>query len=162
MEVNKEKIRYILQFFFHKGENVSQVTEILNGVYRADIVTANYVKFWFLRFRLGIFDVEDAPRTGMPVVENVDQIAEIIEGSRSIIQKLKIDHKTVLNHLRKVGFKKKLNVCVRHQLTPKNIMGRLSICEALANRNEMDSFLKRIVTGGEKWVTYDTIVRKRS
>ncbi|GFU59838.1 hypothetical protein TNCV_4726061 [Trichonephila clavipes] len=51
MEVNKEKIRYILQFFFDKGKNASQVAEIVNGVYGADTVIANYVQFWFRRFR---------------------------------------------------------------------------------------------------------------
>ncbi|GFW53533.1 histone-lysine N-methyltransferase SETMAR [Trichonephila clavipes] len=71
-----------------------------------------YVQFWFHRFRSGIFDVKDAPRTGRPVVENVDKIAEIIEvaqliSSRSSVQELKNDHKIVLNHLRKVGFKKR-------------------------------------------------------
>ncbi|GFW60795.1 histone-lysine N-methyltransferase SETMAR [Trichonephila clavipes] len=134
MEVNKEKILYILQFFFDKGENAS------------------------------IFDVKDAPRTDRPVVENIDKIREIIEvdrhlSSRSITQKLKIDHKTVLNHLRKVGFKKNLDV---HQLTPKNMMDRISVCEAFAKRNKIDPFLKRRVTGNEKCVPYNNIVRKRS
>ncbi|GFT40020.1 histone-lysine N-methyltransferase SETMAR [Trichonephila clavipes] len=70
MEVNKEKIRFFLGFFFDKGENASQVAEIANGVYGHDTVTANYVQFWFRRFRSGIFDVKDAPRTVRPVVEN--------------------------------------------------------------------------------------------
>ncbi|GFV29292.1 histone-lysine N-methyltransferase SETMAR [Trichonephila clavipes] len=125
MEVNKERILYILQFFFDKGENASQAAEIVNGVYGADTVTANSVQFWFCRFRSSIFDVKDASRTGRPVVENVNKTTEIIEidrhvSSRSITRKLKIEHKTVLNYLRKVGFKKKLNVWVPHQLTPKN------------------------------------------
>ncbi|GFW36028.1 hypothetical protein TNCV_4928921 [Trichonephila clavipes] len=42
------------------------------------------------------------------------------------------------------------------------MMDRISICKALAKRNEIDPFLKRMVTGGEKWVTYDNIVQKRS
>ncbi|GFU67296.1 transposable element Tcb1 transposase [Trichonephila clavipes] len=42
------------------------------------------------------------------------------------------------------------------------MMDRISICEALAKRNEMDPFLKRMVTGDEKWVPYDDIVRKQS
>ncbi|GFW36006.1 histone-lysine N-methyltransferase SETMAR [Trichonephila clavipes] len=114
-----------------------------------------------------ILDVKDAPRTGRPVIGNVDKITEIIKvdrhvSSRSIAQELKIDHKTVLNHLRKAGFKKKLDVWILHQLTPKNVMDRISICEALAKRNEIDPFLKRMVTGEEKGVTYDNIVRKRS
>ncbi|GFT58606.1 guanine nucleotide-binding protein G(o) subunit alpha [Trichonephila clavipes] len=149
------------------GGNASQVAEIANGVYGADTATANYVQFWFRRFRSGIFDVKDAPRTGRPFVENVDKITEIIEvdrhfRSRSIAQELKIDHKTVLNHLCKVEFKKKLHVWGPHQLTPKNMMDRSSICEALAKRNGIDSFLKRMVTGEEKWVTYYNIVCKRS
>ncbi|KAL9925456.1 histone-lysine N-methyltransferase SETMAR-like [Glossina fuscipes fuscipes] len=165
MEVNKDKIRYILQFFFDKGENASQAAKIVNGVYGSDTVTANYVQFWFRRFRSGIFDVNDAPRTGRPVVENVDKIGEMIEvdrhvSSRNIAQELKIDHKTILNHLHKAGFEKKLDVWVPHQLTEKNMMDRISICEALAKRNEIDPFLKRMVT--EKWITYDNPVRKRS
>ncbi|GFS58345.1 histone-lysine N-methyltransferase SETMAR [Trichonephila clavipes] len=74
---------------------------------------------------LSIFDVKDAPRTGRRVAENVDKITRIIETDRhvnnpSIAQELKIAHKTVLSHLRKVGFKKKLHVWVPHQSTPKH------------------------------------------
>ncbi|GFX81926.1 histone-lysine N-methyltransferase SETMAR [Trichonephila clavipes] len=57
MEIKKENIRYTLQFFFDKGKHASEVAEIVNGVYGADTVTANYVQFWFRRFRSGIFDV---------------------------------------------------------------------------------------------------------
>ncbi|GFU47418.1 histone-lysine N-methyltransferase SETMAR [Trichonephila clavipes] len=145
-----------------QGENASQAAEIVHGVYGADIVKANYVQFWFRRFRSGIFDVTG---TGRPFVENVDKITEIIEVdsrvSSIIAEELNIEHKTVLNQLRKVGFSKKLDVWVPHQLTPKN-MDRISICEALAKRNEIDPFLKQVVTGDEKWVTYDNTVRKRS
>ncbi|GFX02684.1 histone-lysine N-methyltransferase SETMAR-like [Trichonephila clavipes] len=82
MEANKEKIRYILQFFFDKGENSSQASEIMNGVYGANTVTANYVQFWFRRFRSGIFDAKDVPRAGRLVVENVDKITKIIDLDR--------------------------------------------------------------------------------
>ncbi|GFV70791.1 histone-lysine N-methyltransferase SETMAR [Trichonephila clavipes] len=119
MKVNKEKNRFFLQFFFDKGENPRQVAEIVNGAYGTDTVTANYMKFWFRRFRSGIFDVEDSPNTDRLVVENVDKIIEIIEfdrhvSCRAISQELKIDYKTVLSHLREVGFKKKLHVCDCH------------------------------------------------
>ncbi|GFX62624.1 histone-lysine N-methyltransferase SETMAR [Trichonephila clavipes] len=105
MEVNKEKIRFFLQFFFDKGENASQVAEIANDIYGVNTVTANYVQVWFRRFRSGIFDVKDVPRTGRPVVEYVDKTTEIIDidryvSNRSIAQEPKIDHKTVLSHLR--------------------------------------------------------------
>ncbi|GFT97448.1 histone-lysine N-methyltransferase SETMAR [Trichonephila clavipes] len=117
------------------------------------------------RHENSIFDVKDAPRTGRAVIENVDKITEIIEvdrlvSSRSISQGLKIDHKTVLSHLCKVELKKKLHVWVSHQLTLKNMLDRISVCEALAKRNEIDPFLKRIVTGDEKWVTYYNTLRE--
>ena len=40
MEVNKEKIQYILEFFYNKGENTSQSAEIVNGIYGADIANS--------------------------------------------------------------------------------------------------------------------------
>ncbi|GFV63903.1 putative transposable element [Trichonephila clavipes] len=67
-------------------ENASQVAEIANGVYGTDTVTANYVQFWFRRFHSAIFDVKNAPRTGSPVVVNVDKITEIIEIDRHDIR----------------------------------------------------------------------------
>ncbi|GFT57812.1 hypothetical protein TNCV_4865551 [Trichonephila clavipes] len=53
-----------------EGESASQVAEIVHGVNGADTVTANYLQFWFRRFRSGIFDVKDALCIGRPVVEN--------------------------------------------------------------------------------------------
>ncbi|GFS76234.1 histone-lysine N-methyltransferase SETMAR [Trichonephila clavipes] len=155
MEVNKEKIRFFLQFFFDKDENASQVAEIANGVYGADTVTTNYVQFWFHRFRSGIFDVRDAPHTGRPVVENVDKITEIIEvdrhvSSRSIAQELKIDRKTVLSHLPKWYWAR-----------TRDNASHSPIPIPLGYRGH-DPFLKRMVTGDKKWVTYYNIVRKRS
>ncbi|GFV98059.1 histone-lysine N-methyltransferase SETMAR [Trichonephila clavipes] len=62
-----------LQFLFDKSENASQAAKIVNGVYGAGTVTANYVQFWFRRFRPDSFDVKNASHTGTPVVENVDK-----------------------------------------------------------------------------------------
>lgn len=41
-------------------------------------------------------------------------------------------------------------------------MGRISICEFLMNRKKINTLLKWMVTGHEKWVTYDSVMRKRS
>ena len=82
--------------------------------------------------------------------------------SRDIATELNIDHKTVLNHIHKTGYKKKLDTWVPHELTVKNLMDRVSICESLLKRNEIEPFLKRMITGNEKWITYVNNVRKRS
>ncbi|KAJ0170203.1 hypothetical protein K1T71_014131 [Dendrolimus kikuchii] len=41
-------------------------------------------------------------------------------------------------------------------------MNHVLICDSLLRRNETDPFLKKLVTGDEKWITYDKNVRKRS
>jgi len=107
--------------------------------------------------------VEDAPRSARPVGENCDKIAELVErdrhsSSHTIGQGLGISHQTVINHLKKVGVTKKLE----HELTQKNVFDRIDASESLLNRNKIDPFLKRMVTGDEKWVTYDNVRRKRS
>ncbi|XP_011066333.1 PREDICTED: histone-lysine N-methyltransferase SETMAR-like [Acromyrmex echinatior] len=72
-----------------------------------------------------------------------------------IARKLGIDHKTVLNHSYKAGYKKKLNVWVPYELSVKNMMDRINICDTLLKRNEIEPFLKRMMTSDEKWITYD-------
>lgn len=41
-------------------------------------------------------------------------------------------------------------------------MNRIEICELLLRWNKSESFLKRLVTGDEKWVVYNNIKRKKS
>ncbi|GFX10538.1 histone-lysine N-methyltransferase SETMAR [Trichonephila clavipes] len=127
--------------FFDKGENTSQVTEIVNGVYGADTVTANYMHFWFHRFFQAFLMLKmHLAQAGPSLI-----ITEIIDfgwhvSSRSIAQELKIDYKTVLNHLCKVELKKKLPVWVPHQLTPKNTMDRISICNGMKSTHFLNGW----------------------
>ena len=39
---------------------------------------------------------------------------------------------------------------------------RIDVCDLLLKRQENDPFLKRIITGDEKWVVYNNVKRKRS
>lgn len=39
---------------------------------------------------------------------------------------------------------------------------RISICNSLLKCNEIDPFLKRLVIGGESWIVYNNVNRKRS
>ena len=48
------------------------------------------------------------------------------------------------------------------QLDAKIMFARMDACESLLNRNKIYAFLKRMVTGDEKWVTYDNVKPKRS
>ncbi|XP_035744177.1 histone-lysine N-methyltransferase SETMAR-like [Vespa mandarinia] len=163
----KEEIRHVLKFFYKKGTNATQAAKKICDVYGLDAVSVRVVQIWFKRFQSGKFDINDAPRSGRPITEKVDEIMKKIEQDRHIsshhvAKELNIDHKTVLNHLKKAGYKKKLDVWVPHDLTMKNLMNRISICESLLKRNEIEPFLKRLITGDEKWIMYDNDVRKTS
>lgn len=162
-----EKIRYILQYHFDQGDNATQAFEKICAVYGYDTLSKSTAQRWFARFRSGDLNVKDAPRSGRPIVENVDEIFKKIEedrhiSTRDIAEELNIDQKTVWNHLRRAGYEKKLDVWIPHELTVKNLMDRVSVCETLKKRNEIEPFLKRLITGDEKWIRYENIVRKRS
>ncbi|XP_011053166.1 PREDICTED: histone-lysine N-methyltransferase SETMAR-like [Acromyrmex echinatior] len=118
---------------------------------------------WFARFCTENFDVKDELRSGRPITEKSDEIIEKVEHDKhvEIARELGID-KTVLNHLHKTGYKKKLNVWVPRELSVKNMIDRINICDTLLKRNEIEPFLKRMITGDEKWITYDNRTRKRS
>lgn len=77
-------------------------------------------------------DVKDERRTEIPIQEDADKNLEMIKVERhvrcrSIGQEMKIDPKTISNHLNKTGSNKKLMF---------GLMNRVFICESLAKRNE--------------------------
>lgn len=80
--------------------------------------------------------------------------------SRELAIVLECDHTTVLDHLKQIGKVNKAGVWVPHELSPENLLQRMTICSSLLSRQEVDPFLKRIVTGDEKWVLYVNVKRK--
>ena len=81
--------------------------------------------------------------------------------SREIAKILKISKSAVLLHLEKLGMVNRYDVWVPHNLSDKNLMDRVFACTLLLNRNDNDPFLKRLVTGDEKWIVYNNAKRKR-
>ena len=81
--------------------------------------------------------------------------------TREIVEKLNISHTCAEWHLKQLGYVNELDIWVPHKLNEIQLTKRISICDSLLNRNETDSFSKRIITGDEKWVVYDNVVRKR-
>lgn len=167
MENKNEYFRHIMLFYFHKGKNAAQTHKKICAVHRDDGVSETTVREWFRRFRSGDFNCADSLRSGRPTEVDDDQIKTLIENNqryttREIAEILKISNSTVFEHLKKLGCVNRLDVWVPHDLSEKNLMDRISICDSLHKRNENDPFLKRMVTGDEKWIVYNNVVRKRS
>ena len=81
---------------------------------------------------------------------------------REIAETLNIHNSTVCDHLKRLGFVPKLNIWVPHDLKEVHLTARINICDMLIKREESDLFLKRMVTGYEKWIVYNNVVRKQS
>ena len=69
---------------------------------------------------------------------------------------------SVGRHLKKLGYINRYDVWIPHNLNEKQLMIRVSICSSLLIRNKNDPFLKRTITGDEKWVVFNNPKRKRS
>ncbi|GBP84880.1 Histone-lysine N-methyltransferase SETMAR [Eumeta japonica] len=72
-----------------------------------------------------------------------------------------IDYETVLTHLKKARFTEKVDTWVPYELTERNLMNNVLICDSPLKRNEAEPFWKRIISDDEKWIAYDKNVRKR-
>ena len=118
-------------------------------------------------FRSEDFDLKVVPRSGRPTEADDDKMKAMIENNRrsttqEIAGKLNISHTCVERHLKQLGYVNKLDIWFTHKLNEFQLTKRISICDSLLKRNETDPFLKRIVTGDEKWVVYDNVVQKSS
>lgn len=167
MQFSNAEIRAILKYLFMQGKTAAASNRQINGTIGDGTVSIQTAERWFRRFRAGINDTTDPKPTGRPSTTNDAEIIEIIGEDRhmtaeNIANRLKIDKSTVLRHLHATGYTKKLGTWLPQKLSVKNKMDRILFCDSLMKRNTTDPFLKRLVIGDEKWITYDNVKRKRS
>ena len=139
----------------------------LRGVYGEEVLKDRQGWNWFNKFRSGDFPLKDEQHSGRPIEVDDDQIKVIIESDchvtvREIEEMLKIPKFTIDRHLRRLGFVKKFDIWIAHELEEIHLTKRISACDMHLRRNKFVLFLERIITGDEKWIVYINIVWKRS
>lgn len=165
MEMSKEKICYILQFYFDKGKTASYAATKVNNTYGPRTVSNSEAHGWYKRFRSGNFNVEDDEQTGDPITDGDEQtinrrlVVEKIEDYRHtsikmIAEALRLTGATIHKHAKGAGFKKIHDFWVPHEMSQETVTERISICKSLLQRHEKCSFLHRIVAGDTKWIKY--------
>ena len=167
MGCTDEHLRHILLFYFHKGKKAAEAHKEICEVYGVDCLTERTCQNWFKKFRSGDFSLKGDQRSGRPSEVDDDKMKAIIASNRhitvrEIAKRLNVSHTTIENHIRCLGLVKKLDIWVPHELKEIHLTQRINICDTHLKRNAIDPFLKRIITGDEKWIVYNNVNRKRS
>nr|XP_033324870.1 histone-lysine N-methyltransferase SETMAR-like [Megalopta genalis] len=151
---------------FKLGNSSVQTAIKICNVYGVDTVTDRTVRRWFKKFRSGDTSLKEEPRLGRPSDFDKDVLNELLEQNprqttKELAEKLKVSQSTIIRQLHALGKVSKLGVWVHRQLSDQNKAQRMSIATSLISRYKIEPFLDKIVTGSEKWIRYEAIVRKR-
>ena len=152
--------------YFKKGKNATETQKNICAVYGEGAVTDRMLSKVVCEVCAGGFLLDTAPWSGRPVEVDSDQIKTLIENNQRYTTReradiLKISKSNVENHLHQLGYLNHFDVWGPRKLSEKNLLGHISTCDLLLERNENIPFSKQIVTGNEKWILYNNVERKR-
>ena len=167
MEDKNTHFRHIMLFSYREGISAAQTTRRICAVYGENAVHKSTVEKRFARFKAGNFNLEDEPRSGRPNVVETDEVISLVTSNPGLtIKEIEdvtgVSHGTVWNRLHDAGFSCKRNIWLPHDLTDRQLEGRVDTCHALLRKNSNEPFLRRLITGDEKWILYRNVTQKRS
>ena len=99
-------------------------------------------KSWFAKFGSGDFSLKNGHLKLMRPV------------SRQLLIQIVIAHVRLQRMYRRHAFKKIKTFWLPHKLKKINLMQRISNCDSLLKLNKINPFLKRLITGDEKWIVF--------
>ena len=122
MMLDKKQIQAIFLFEFKMGCKAAATTHNINNPFGPGTAKERTVQWWFKKFRKGDESLEDDERSARPSEVDNDQLREIIDAdplktTRKIAEELKVNHSTVVRHLKQIGNVKNLYNWVPHELT---------------------------------------------
>lgn len=167
MEDKKEHFRHIMLFCFREGANAAETHRRICAVYGDSALDSSSVRRRFARFKAGKFDVEDEHRSGRPLVVELDEIVSLVTANpfltiKEIEDVTGVSRGTVWNRLHEAGLSNKRNIWVPHDLTDRQLERRVDACHTLLRKNSNEPFLRRMITGDEKWILYRNVTQKKS
>jgi len=126
-------------FLFSQGEKCKPEKKC--AVYGEDAASERVCQNWFAKFCADDTTCEDRKCSGRSLVIDDDQIKNLIKSNphymtREIVEIIDVSQKTVVNHLHTLDYVSRYDIWVSHNLSDKNLMDRISICDLLLKRNE--------------------------
>lgn len=167
MEANNVHFRHIMLFFYRQNLSAAETHRRICAVYEDCALNESTVRKWFARFKAGKTDLEDDHRSGRPRIDTSDRVIELVTSNPGLtISEIEhmtgLSHGTVWNRLHAAGFSNKRNIWLPHDLTDRQLMKRVDVCDLLLKKNSKEPFLKRLITGDEKWILYRNATQKKS
>ncbi|GFT25711.1 histone-lysine N-methyltransferase SETMAR [Trichonephila clavipes] len=119
MSVDKVPLRHCILYEFQKGSNTSVACKNLCAVFGEDIVNVRTCQRWLSKFRSGDPSLQDSDRSGRPSKIDNDVLRSMLENnphltSQEIAEEFDIQHTTVEDHIKSLGFALKRSVWVPH------------------------------------------------
>lgn len=161
----EQHLRNCMLYEFNQKNSAAEATRKINGIYE-EALDERKVRRWFAKFKIGNFELEDAPKSGRPSTIDNQVLGNLVEEDPrltldEIAEKMGAPRSTIFDHLKAIGKRSLERKWVPHLLSEMNKMQRISICNSLLIQHEKDPFTHRIITGDEKWVQYDNPKRKK-
>ena len=147
-----------LKFHVRLGKTPSEALEMLQHVYGDETMSRSRVFEWHRRFREGLEEVEDAPRSGRPSTsrndENVERVRQMVRSDRRltvrmIANDLDVNRDCVWKIItEELGMRKICAKMVPRMLTEDQKEKRMQVCQDILERLEIDPhLLENVITG---------------
>lgn len=159
-------VRAFVLYDFKKKNTAAESYRSLCDVFDGEVMSPSQVRKWFVRFRSGDESLEDDERSGRPQIVDEVALKDTVELDNSVtLQELAdtfdCSHTTISTYLHAMGKTYRSGRWVPHDLTNAQLANRVTTAGILLRRAHHPRFLERIITGDEKWITFDNVVRKR-
>lgn len=164
---NSRHLREVLIFCFNMKKSAAEAHRMITQTYGENTLSERTCREWFQRFRNGNFDVEDRHGGGREKVFEDEELEALLDQDscqtqEELASSLGVTQQAISKRLKALGMIQKQGYWVPYVLKTRDIERRLFACEQLLQRQKRKGFLHRIVTGDEKWVSFDNPNRGKS
>ena len=79
MTPEKMHLRHCMLYEYFHQKNATEATKAICSVYDQEALSVRSCQFWFARFKVGDYTLEDGERYGWPKILENDELKELIE-----------------------------------------------------------------------------------